>query len=255
MIDRNVSFVCPMNRLSASIFLLALLSAGAFAASVASDNATNSAYAGNNWAAASNGGSGFGAWSFTTTGTAGRYIGGTALGSTTFGIWAVSGAGNGSYALRPFTGTMTSGQTFSVTLAHTTTIDTGASVGLSLMDGGTGRITLKFTGGTSAWTLNDGGSDFAIGQNYAANTPLTFSFTYNGGSSYSYSFGSASGLNYTAAVSLTNLNGVNFFNNYQGNSQNLGFNDLALVPEPSTYALLGVSGLAFCGYFIRRRRR
>lgn len=233
----------------------ALLAAAAQAASVASDNATNSAYSGGNWADASNGGSGFGAWSFTTSGTAGRYIGGTALGSTTFGIWAVSGSGNGSYALRPFTGAMTSGQTFSVTLAHTATVETGASVGLSLMDGGTGRITLKFTGGNSAWTLNDGGSDFSIGQNYAANTPLTFSFTYNGGSSYSYSFGSASGANYTAATSLANLNGINFFNNYQGNSQNMGFNDLSLVPEPSTYALLAASALAFGGYVVRRRRR
>jgi hypothetical protein len=40
-----------------------------------------------------------------------------------------------------------------------------------------------------------------------------------------------------------------------GDSAQPYFNDLQVVPEPSTYALLALSATAFGGYMIRRRRR
>jgi len=45
------------------------------------------------------------------------------------------------------------------------------------------------------------------------------------------------------------------FNNFSAASINTTMSQIAVVPEPSTYALLALSGLAFGGYVIRRRRR
>ncbi|NBV76357.1 MAG: hypothetical protein EBR59_10500, partial [Methylococcaceae bacterium] len=63
----------------------------AFAANVATDNASTSNYPGGAWATGSNGGTGFGAWTITSTpagGSAGSYIGGTAIGDPAFGIYS-----------------------------------------------------------------------------------------------------------------------------------------------------------------------
>lgn len=196
-----------------------------------SDNASTTNYPDGNWPDASNGGYGFSSWSFTTNGTAGRYIGGTAQGNPSFGLYS-SGTGAYSTAKRSFDKVLKAGDTFTVKIAHTSTIN--GEIGLTLLAGSTGKITLKFIGGGSSWLLNDGGSDFGIGQNYSANTSITFSFTYNGENSYSFSFGNASGNNYTASAEISGINGVNFFNTNQGSGENFGFNDLTLTGSASS---------------------
>lgn len=238
------------------IFLSTALSAGVLASNLAADNATNAAY-GDGWTSGDNGGVGFGAWAMTTNasgGFAGSYIGSTGLGNPTFGIYSGNNAAASMVAYRPFTGGgLASGQAFTVNLGHTPTIN--GQIGLTLMSGSNARWTLKFVSGGSNWLLNDGGSDFSIGQVYAPNTPLTLSFTYNGGSSYSYTFGSASGNNFNASADISNLNGVQFFSTNQGSDQNLGFNNLQVVPEPSTCALLGLAAAGLGTHLVHRRRR
>ena len=248
-----------MKKLLVAVVASIAVSSGALAANNASDNASTANYPGGIWTTGSNGGSGFGSWTLTSTpagGSAGSYIGGTAIGNPSFGIYSSGNNAATMLALRPFTGGgLTAGQSFSVTIGNTVTIENPGQIGLSLMSGSSARWTLKFVGGGANWLLNDGGSDFGAGQAYAASTPLTLTFTYNGGSSYSYTFGTGIGNNFTAGADISNLDGVQFFSTNQGINQNMGINNLSVVPEPSTYALLALSAVSFGGYVARRRRR
>jgi hypothetical protein len=221
------------------------------AASLASDNAGN--YPGGTWTPSTNYGTGFGAWSFSTLGSSGYFIGATGLGTDpSFGLWANDSVAS---AIRPFTsGALSSGQSFSVDINHTTGVAQGAgqNVGLNLLDSsGLAVLNLKFSGGNTNWSLWDGGSNFNIAQGYAPNQVLTFTFTYEGGNDYSYSFGSASGSNYTATSNLSSISGVQFYNDRQGINQNVGFDNLTVIPEP-THALVAV--LCAAGFFLRPRR-
>ena len=218
----------------------------------AGDNAGNAPYTPTHWQTGDNGGSGFGAWTLTSAGGGGSFIGASGQGPTpTFGLFGA--AAGSSSADRPFTGALTTGQTFSIDLGNTASVATGQTLGLNLTSNGVVEFTLKFTGGGTTWQINDGGSDFGIAQNFASNTSLHFTFTYNGGNNYSYTFGSASGTGFTATNPLTNINGVRLFDGAQGAGENFGFNNLAIVPEPATVLLVGPALLGGM-FFIRRRR-
>jgi hypothetical protein len=239
--------------LLAAALMVAAVPSISLSASVASDNASNAAYS-DGWANGDNGGTGFGSWTLTTAGggNKGSYIGVTALGATTFGIYAGNATDALSIADRPFTGgALVGGQSFSVSLANTS--ENFGEIGVQFLSGSTVRWTLKNVG-KGSWQINDGGSDFGTSQGFVANTALALSFTYNGGSSYSYSFGSASGNNFVASSVISDLTGVRFYNRDQGGGQNFGFNNLSVVPEPSTYTLLGLAALGFGAHFLRRRR-
>jgi len=238
-----------MKKLSLILLTTPLFALSGFAASAASDTASDAAYA-PTWADADNGGTGFGAWTLATTGDGGTYIGGTGQGPDSFGFFANDGT---STAARDFTGgALSVGDTFSVDLGHTTGIASGIDIGINLLDDTSTVFTLKFVGDQSDWLLNDGGTDFGAGQAYAADISISFTFTYEGGvgnNSYSYTFGTGgtgSGTSFTATSTLSNITGFQLFNNGQGAGENFGANNLSVVPEPGTFALIaGIFGMVF----------
>lgn len=213
----------------------------------------------NNWTGdpSLNEGFGFAPWTFDQAspggGFAGRYIGGTATGDPSFGLFSGNDAGAFSSAFRAFDNPLAAGDTFSVDIGHTQTVN--GEVGLNLINNGNIAFTLKFVGGGSSWSMNDGLTDFGAGQAYEANTSLTFSFTYNGGSSYSYTFGSGSGNNFTAISDISSIDEVGFFSVNQGGDQNFGINNLAVIPEPSSIIMMGLAGLAAGGLTVLKRRK
>lgn len=242
--------------LMASSSLATLLVSPAFAANVASDNASNAAYS-DGWQTNDNGGTGFGAWTLSTGGSGGHYIGTTGQGTDSFGLFSGGNAsGDFATATRSLTGgALTSGQSITIDLGNTGVDSTDpGEIGINLTDGGATVWTLQFIGGGTDWVINDGGSNFGSGQGFVSSSSITFTFTYEGGSNYSYTFGSGSGSNFTATNSISGIDGFELFSAQQGSGENFGANNISVVPEPSTYAMIGgVLVLAFA--FLRRQRR
>jgi hypothetical protein len=233
----------------AFILAASLAATGAFGASVASDNASNY---GVTWNSGDNLGFGFGAWTI-NDGDGGHYIGGTGLGANTFGLFNTF-TSTTTDAIRPFTGVLGAGDTFSIDLGFST-FAAGGSVGINLRSGTNEVITL-FTTGSGDWMLNDGADNFSAGATASADTAYTFSLTYNGGTSYSFSLtGSAGGVDFNSGNGgISSIDNVRFFNFNQGPGANFGFDNLSIVPEPSSLALLAGPALLGAWFFVRRRR-
>lgn len=242
-----------------TLFLPALLictSSILQAAALADDTASNAPYA-DGWQSSDNGGSGFGAWTLSTGGSGGHYIGTTGEGATSFGLFSGGNAsGDFSTASRSLTGgALTAGQTFSIDLGNTGVDPTDpGEVGINLTDGGVAVWTLQFIGGGTDWVINDGGSNFGSGQGFAASTSLSLAFTYEGGSDYSYTFGSGSGSSFTATNTISGIDGFELFSSQQGSGENFGANDMIVIPEPSSIIMLGLTGLAAGGMTLLKRR-
>ena len=130
-------------------------------------------------------------------------------------------------------------------------------IGFNLLSGSTVEYSMKFTGGDTVWRLNDGGSDFSSGIPLVGNAQITFGFTFDGGNSYDVHI--TEGVNTydcvgcVAADSVSNIDGVKFFDFGQGANQNFAFNLLS-VPEPSTWIAAGLSGASCLLLGLRRRR-
>jgi len=253
--------------------LLLTISAAAFAVGtshaqlIASDNAGN--YSGG-WTNGANGGFGFLAWSISApqgTGFSGNFIGDptaagvSGMGTQAFGLYANPTNSGASVSVdRQFAAALNVGETFSFQWANNW--DTGGgNKGFNLYTGG--------TGGTQLLNVNIGGfpGDVTFG---GTNTGLTFG---TGPSTWSFTLSAPTSLNVTATARdgspsiafSTNItiagapNAVRFYasemSGADANNRQPYFNNLSVVPEPSTYALLALSAAGLAGYAARRRAR
>ena len=242
--------------------LLSLLAVGLVltAASSSASNlaADNSALYGGNWTDGSNNGTGFGAWAFDgdngTGGGFGTFIGGTGLAPSSFGIFSFP-ADSGAFAgvTRPFTGgPLAAGQTFSISLGYNGIAANGL-IGLDFRDSSNTTVFSLQADGSGDWQLNDGGGgNFDSGAAEAANTPFVFTLTYNGGSSYSYTIGAGAGIDFNATNDISDITNIRLFSFQQGDDNNFGFDNLSIVPEPSTWAMM-IGGLGMLTLLRRRR--
>ena len=249
-----------IKKFSLVLSVLGLGVIGAFAALNGTDNAADPAYSGNVWANGSNGGTvgTFNPWDLTnnnndgTTNFAGYFIGDSTLGSgdintggVSFGVYA-NPATAFADADRNFGAPLAVGQTFSLDIA------------VNFQNGNKGLN--LFAGATQVFNFNVGGNDYQIngtslGLAYSSTAIFDLSFTQTSlaGGTYLVTSGSSNFTNsYTGSAS-----GFNLYNSGTDNgsdANNLYFNNLAIVPEPSSLALLAGPMLLGAWFFARRRR-
>ena len=253
-----------MKKIILSSLAAAALAVGSNAyALLASDNGGNY---GSGWTNGANGGTGFNAWVIASdpgTGFAGNFIGNPGdagiggMSSTSFGLYAnTNGTGAFINADRAFSSAMSIGDSLSFLWGINFDSGSDGNKGFNLYTGGTGGTQLVNVnnGGSSDITLGGTNIGFAYGTN-----AMTWTFTLTDASTLAVSATARDGgASFSTNVAVSGApDAVRFYaSQTQGGSEAQPyFNNLSVVPEPSTYALLGLSAMGMAGYVIRRRRR
>lgn len=242
-------------RVLAILAAMAVASGSAFA-QIASDNGGN--YSGG-FTNGSNGGTGFGAWTITAnqgSGFAGSFIGDPASGgvsgmsSTSFGLYANPAASGASVdAIRSFSSALNVGDTFSFDWGVNWDSNGAGNKGFSLYSGGAGGTELINInmGGSAAITIN-GNSMFA---NYGT-AAMTLNFeVVNANTLRVYGTGRDGSESFDDTFDITGFTADTFkfyaegLSNDTSDNRQPYFNNLEVVPEPSTIVLglVGVVGL------------
>jgi hypothetical protein len=248
-----------MKKLSLLLIAIVLGASGVLAATEGTDNASNY---GGTWTNGSNGGTPgtFNPWDLTNNNNGGPNFAGYFLGDSTAGSGNINTGGvsfavfaNPSTAfadaIRSFGSTLSVGQTFSLDIAVNFR---NGNKGFSLFDGA-----------TEIFNLNVGGDDYqingsSIGAPFSSTAVFSLSLTQTtaGGGTYSVLYsgnGQTYNNSYTGVASGFKL--YNSGTDNGDNANNLYFNNLAIVPEPSSLALLAGPILLGAWFFVRRRRQ
>lgn len=261
-----------MKKLLNAIITVAALATGTTSyALIANDVAAN--YTSATWTNGANLGTGFGAWSLSsgggTGGFGGSYItetannntpanaGITGMSAQSFALYADPlASGAYSTAERLFSSTLTAGDTFSfqwgINYDSGATNGTNGNKGMVIFAGATELINLN-NSSNSDITLNGTSVNFGYGT-----AAMTWSFAYDG-SALSVSANDRDGTG-SFATNITIASAPTGFRFYAsqmqaGDQAKPYFNNLSVIPEPSTYALLALSAAGLAGYAARRRAR
>lgn len=249
-----------MKKIILSSLAVAALAVGHLNAQIiATDVASN--YTTQTWVNGSNLGSGFGAWDLFTTGTAGYFIGNSAAqgfgninsAGSAFGMFGNPAGLNFANAQRPLLNPLAVGDSFSIDLAIAFR---NGNKGISLFAGG-------FAEANEIWNFNVGGNSYTAGGSnlgwaYAQDSVFSLTATQLTLTSVGISLVRGSD---TYSTNVLSAGGLSGFRAYVGSTDagndlnNLFINNMQVVPEPSTYALLALSALGLAGYTARRRAR
>lgn len=196
-----------------------------------------------------------------TGGGAGAYYGTAFSGETLSGwqIWSSPfGTGTGNAGTIDATttfvgGALTIGQTVSINF-EMRAVDPGNEVGVSLLNGSGDSIKFAIFGGEpsgtypytgSGYYYTDAGSAYASAgsMGYQYQSEFNIALTVTGAGTYSAVAGSDS----WSGTFSGSLIGMDVFNHGAGDASDVAFNDLMVVPEPSTWAMLVIGSMAMFG--------
>ena len=265
----------PMKKLLlAAAVMAAALSSGAVAQVPITNVTTNAFDFGANygggaepgWTNGANAGFGFGAWSISTSGggSKGAFIGNPTAGgiggmsTESFGLFANGGDSPSITGSRSVSSALAVGQTFSFQWGLNFDSGAGGNKGFNFRAGTNQFINLNM-GSSANVTLNGANVLTAYGTNsfYVGITRLDSStYTVFSTSARNNASGGGFSTNISSALAADNFQ-IYASSLQSGDAAQPYFNNFSVtaVPEPSTYALLALSGIAFGGYMIRRRRR
>lgn len=248
---------------------LAFTSLAAYAAAPANDNAAQAPYQ-DGWTVGDNGGSGFAPWSTVNSGLIGSSItngpGGSSAGIDTvgvsFGLFSNTGNPVFAQAVRPFSSSLAIGETFLMSFDNGT-VGADGSVGFALRNASNNSLfQFYILGGQNSYTIDSGSGPQQTAHGFTAGGLNTL-FTLTSATTFSFSIQ----FNDNAAVetftgTLTNPGGaitnVRLFavnpNGTANPESNVYYNNLQIVPEPSSFALMAGPAILGAWFFVRRRR-
>ena len=199
-----------------------------------------------------------------TGGGSGQYFGTSFSGETLSGwqIWSSpfgTGTGNAGSVVATTTfagGALAVGQTVSINF-EMRAADPGKQVGIDILNGSGAAVTFGIFGGEpgpypytgSGYYYSDAGSAYASAgsMGYQYQSEFNIAITVTGANTYS----AVAGSDAWSGTFSGSLFGMDVFNLGAGDASDVAFNNLTVVPEPSTFALLGI-GL---GLLVGNRRR